>query len=301
MSAQLILIGSLTLQALVQPYESALLNVLDVISLFTLIATQVRALRGRPRALPLACTQPLAISHRLYFLLHPPQRTQQCTTDRTLQVLSILYLYLDTNGDSLPFGIDRKGLEVGMTIALFALNFSVIATLFIAWIARLAFEKLLSTRRKIAAAKGLAAKLGVGEIEMRVLEAESEPHMQHTNPIVAGVAAGIPAPRPPAVVDGEVKRLNELLTSENSMLKEENTSVKGEISLLKEEVSKLKAERQGAAMKVAVADPPRGLPPGWVEHYTAAGKVYYGNAHTGETTWSKPAQTQYDEKLSGHV
>ena len=40
MSALVILVGSLTLQALVQPYESRLLNVLDVGSLFVLIVTQ---------------------------------------------------------------------------------------------------------------------------------------------------------------------------------------------------------------------------------------------------------------------
>ena len=41
MLALIILIASLTLQALVQPYESTLLNVLDVGSLFVLILTQV--------------------------------------------------------------------------------------------------------------------------------------------------------------------------------------------------------------------------------------------------------------------
>jgi hypothetical protein len=35
------LVGSITLQALVQPYESTLVNVLDVISLFVLSFTQV--------------------------------------------------------------------------------------------------------------------------------------------------------------------------------------------------------------------------------------------------------------------
>ena len=41
MLALMILVASLTLQALVQPHESTLLNVLDVGSLFVLIVTQV--------------------------------------------------------------------------------------------------------------------------------------------------------------------------------------------------------------------------------------------------------------------
>ena len=42
MSALVILVGSLTLQALVQPYASRMLNLLDVGSLFILLVTQVR-------------------------------------------------------------------------------------------------------------------------------------------------------------------------------------------------------------------------------------------------------------------
>ena len=230
----------------------------------------------------------------------------------TLQVFSILYLYLDTNGNTLPFGINRSALEIGMTFALFALNFFVIAMLFLAWIARLAFEKLLATRRKIAAAKGR-----VGDIEMRVLEAASELHIEHINPIVNGVAAGIPSTCPVASADGEVTRLCERLKDEvsllkeenadvkdeNSLLKEENADVKDKIILLKEEVGMLKAERQGDAVKVAIANPPQGLPPGWAESYTAAGKVYYGNFLTGESSWSKPAQMQSEDygRCSTHV
>ena len=64
-----------------------------------------------------------------------------------------------------------------------------------------------------------------------------------------------------------------------------------EIARLKEENSKLKAEHQGAAVKVAVADPPRGLPPGWVEHFDETGAVYYGNTLTQQTSWTKPTVT----------
>ena len=49
-SALAILVASLTIQALVQPYESALLNVLDVASLLALVFTQVRARAPHSRA-----------------------------------------------------------------------------------------------------------------------------------------------------------------------------------------------------------------------------------------------------------
>ena len=82
MSALVILVGSLTLQALVQPYASRMLNLLDVGSLFILLVTQV---------------------------------------------LSIMYLYLDTMDEgAIPYGMSKKGVEMSMTIALFLLNASVI-------------------------------------------------------------------------------------------------------------------------------------------------------------------------------
>ena len=88
MIALLILIASLTLQALVQPYESRMLNTLDVLSIMVLIITQV---------------------------------------------LSILYLYLENLTGVLPLGMTSNGIEIAMTLLLFAANASVIAGLFIAW------------------------------------------------------------------------------------------------------------------------------------------------------------------------
>jgi hypothetical protein len=77
-SALAILVGSLTLQALVQPYESRLLNVLDVGSLFVLVVTQV---------------------------------------------LSIVYLYLDSlsDVDIEQKGLTRERLSIGMTVSVFYL------------------------------------------------------------------------------------------------------------------------------------------------------------------------------------
>ena len=92
-----ILVGSITLQALVQPYESTLVNVLDVISLFVLSFTQI---------------------------------------------LSILYLYLDTKDGALPYDWNKETLEIVMTVALSVANASVIVLLLVAWIGRITFEKL---------------------------------------------------------------------------------------------------------------------------------------------------------------
>ena len=92
MTAQLILIFSLTLQATVQPYESRMLNFLDIMSILILVVTQI---------------------------------------------LSILFLYLDTLEGPLPyesFGIDRPFLEVGMTVLLFFTNVGVIGLLYLAYV-----------------------------------------------------------------------------------------------------------------------------------------------------------------------
>jgi hypothetical protein len=105
MIALLILVGSLTLQALVQPYQSQLINVLDVWSLFHLVITQV---------------------------------------------VSIVYLYLDSKDDAslAADGLERKGLEMGMTIILFISNLSVIVVLFGVFFIRFAYEKLMQHRKK---------------------------------------------------------------------------------------------------------------------------------------------------------
>ena len=112
MIALLILIASLTLQALVQPYESRMLNTLDVLSIMVLIITQV---------------------------------------------LSILYLYLENLTGVLPLGMTSNGIEIAMTLLLFAANASVIAGLFIAWIVRIVYERLGETARKLKKARRGAA------------------------------------------------------------------------------------------------------------------------------------------------
>jgi hypothetical protein len=57
-------------------------------------------------------------------------------------------LYLDTLNKALPLDVSKKTLEVGMTVLLLFVNISVISVLFIAWIARMAYEKFLMRRRK---------------------------------------------------------------------------------------------------------------------------------------------------------
>ena len=114
MLALLILIFSLTLQALVQPYESPVLNALDVGSLLVLIVTQV---------------------------------------------ISILYLYLDSVDDSaLPSWIVRKHLELTTTALLFLVNAGVIVGLFTAWIAKAFYEKIAESKKKAKKIKASVAR-----------------------------------------------------------------------------------------------------------------------------------------------
>ena len=193
------------------------------------------------------------------------------------QVLSILYLYLDTNhAERLPYGIGPTDLEVGMTAALFAINISVVATLILSWIWRLSFEKLHATRRKIAAAAGVAAKVQGGEVEMRVQEAASELYAermeaaselfpQRVNPLAA--LSGLSQSTPRTALE----------------LEEENARLQGELSALR-------AERHGAVGQAVDESP--GLPTGWTAHKDTNGKVYYGNARTGESSWVMPAPVQ---------
>ena len=98
-----ILLASITLQALVQPYESTLVNVLDVISLFVLIVTQV---------------------------------------------LSIVYLHLDTKTGELPLDLTKSDIEIIVTLLLFAMNITVIVMLLAAWVIRTGYEKLGRVARR---------------------------------------------------------------------------------------------------------------------------------------------------------
>ena len=116
MTAQLILIISLTLQATVQPYESRMLNMLDIMSVLVLVITQI---------------------------------------------LSILFLYLDTLEGPLPyesFGLDRTTLETGMTVMLFFTNVGVVVLLYFAYVARMVYEKCGETKRKLLESRRDAAE-----------------------------------------------------------------------------------------------------------------------------------------------
>jgi len=117
------------LQALVQPYDSRLLNVLDVCSLFILIITQV---------------------------------------------ISILYLYLDTEADSLPFDMNRDTLEIGMTLLLFAVNISVLVILFAAYAVRLGYENLNEASLKIKMRRNARAKEEGKETDGRIAAADGD-------------------------------------------------------------------------------------------------------------------------------
>ena len=82
------------------------------------------------------------------------------------QVLSICYLYLD-NLQSLPSGLDHAGIEITITIMLFAANIAVMVVLVLAWIVRLAYEKFTATKRKVdEAARTRAGTARGSAIEM---------------------------------------------------------------------------------------------------------------------------------------
>ena len=52
-------------------------------------------------------------------------------------------------------------------------NVSVIVFLFVAWVARLGYEKFTATQRKVRSAAAAVADAGTGEVEMRVLAAST--------------------------------------------------------------------------------------------------------------------------------
>ena len=170
MLALTILVASLTLQALVQPYESNLLNVLDVVSLLVLVLTQV---------------------------------------------LSILYLYFDTNGDQLPYNIDAKSLEFVMTLLLFLANGGVICMLFAVWICRLGYEKLGGVvKRKLQEAREDSGRVARLETELTTI-----------SPPGAFSPPGVNALNPLRSSGGESGRL-----SPTSALREENISLKQQLA-----------------------------------------------------------------------
>ena len=131
------------LQALVQPYESTWMNVLDVVSLTVLIFTQV---------------------------------------------LSILYLYLDTMEAPLYTFMKKERVELVVTIVLFIANLSVIATLMVVWIGRLLWEKLTHMKeraKKLETSGGGDDAFGGPEIQMQALARARPSYQQQANPLVA--------------------------------------------------------------------------------------------------------------------
>jgi len=200
--ALVILIGSMMLQALVQPYESRLLNILDVISLFVLIITQC---------------------------------------------LSILYLYLDSlpDGEPLPLSLDRGTVEIGMTLALFAANISVVVLLLGAYVVRITFEKI----RKIAMcvkkphATSSSTDSDDGGTELARLHMRNPIAMVRDRQHAASGAASKTAPPSSPELESveELKAKIAKLCGENDALKEKN--------------ERLQFEQGGAVVNIAAATP----------------------------------------------
>jgi hypothetical protein len=176
MTALLILIFSLTLQALVQPYASPLLNTLDVTSLLFLVVTQVRYVCAAPllRMLPARATKCLA--HPPSFSTYAPpthRRHERMFYECSTQVLSIIYLYLDTLDTPLPLlNMPRDQIEIGMTVLLFIANAAVIVMLIAAWIARIVYEKVAHHSVKKREAR-VEAALESGDLQQSAANAQS--------------------------------------------------------------------------------------------------------------------------------
>ena len=79
-----------------------------------------------------------------------------------------------------------------------------------------------------------------------------------------------------------------------------------EIARLKEESVQLKETLRtlGAVVNVEAADRAQGidlLVPGWVEHVDEAGRVYYGNTLTRQTSWTKPTLLSVQKSHPSHT
>ena len=139
MLALIILVFSLTLQALVQPYEDSLINALDVGSLLVLVVTQV---------------------------------------------ISILYLYLDSVDDSsLPSFVSRTHLEVTTTFLLFVANIGVIIGLVVIWILKSCWEKCAESRIKVKRASMAKEHIETSLKLKRIVRHESMQSMSE-NPLL---------------------------------------------------------------------------------------------------------------------
>jgi hypothetical protein len=134
MMALAILVSSLTLQALVQPYQSTLLNVLDVFGLLMLVLTQIISI--------------------LYLYLDSRAAADQ-------------------EGSFFMIDVNRSYLESITTVLLFAANFLMIALLLVAWVTRVVWEHLSVTKMKLIEAR-VSASLGEGPmLELAPLEEKS--------------------------------------------------------------------------------------------------------------------------------
>ena len=328
MTAQLILIISLTLQATVQPYESRMLNMLDILSVLVLVITQI---------------------------------------------LSILFLYLDTLEGPLPyesFGLDRTTLETGMTVLLFFTNVGVVVLLYLVYAARMAYEKCGETKRKLLESRRDAAEasgnvsgnlksIGTSlELISRTkstfafkqkkkdvaLQAQwydahgieigdvvSHPALG-TNGVVCGIdidddesvhidfgtkdsegkeeilnlddwleissAVGFSINRPAGFISGVAARLerdSRAAQLRGDFVEFKRLELQFKMLTLPSAIKKIRAEM--AMMRISSFDiessPP--LPDGWVAHENDDGDTYYHNSELKKTTWDHPGAIKKKE------
>lgn len=238
-----------------------------------------------------------------------------------MQVLSIVYLYLDSLPDAeLP--LSRNALEVGMTAALSAANVGIVAILFAAWIARLGYEKLLTTRRKVRKARKATAAAARAndddgeesgsentmDVEMTPLRimadrGASTVFADRANPLLEASADAVgfadfgspqirSAARARRLVAARELQVAEDASSHGFAAADDTVDTIGDASGVIARVDK-EASAEGSGATAATADgavpPPSAHPRGWTERKsTGSGERYYVNDHTEETTWEKP-------------
>jgi hypothetical protein len=261
------------LQALVQPYASTLLNVLDVGSLLVLVLTQI---------------------------------------------ISIVYLYLDSlDENQLPLGMDKTGLEITVTLALFVVNGVVIGTLCAAWIARAGYEKLhVASCRRVCNAMRRVEEPGATrshsnaphhqEVQMRGLS----PGSRGGTTLGSGETGSFDRePRETPSIALSTNPISPPRCADDAVVFDEATDDGGDGTLIRAlaEIAALKAENAAlqASATAGVAEIGTGaamsgeaLPRGWTAHATSEGQAYYYNSATGVTEWGRPqAAAQVDAGL----
>ena len=237
-----ILVGSITLQALVQPYESTLVNVLDVVSLFVLSFTQVLSI--------------------LYLYLDTKDG-MYCSTLFVINRICVVdmisiahqvdpsFIYTLPTGP-LPYGMDKDILEICMTVTLTVANASVIILLLVAWIGRITYEKMHHAQASCCRCKNAVPPQGSGD-DSAGLELESvNPLKVRLKKSTARADATDMTVREAAQAQAIAELTTKIatLTAENDQLKTVQRAKAGAVTTLEVPPTESAAEKRRAEMMV---------------------------------------------------